>query len=321
MKISVVLATYNRKDLLDNTISAFLSQDYNDKEIIVVDNGSTDGTKEMVLSKYPADKYPELKYIYLEENINIKAINIGIAISTGEIIWRSDDDAYLRDKDAFNKIAKIMDEHPEIGIICAALVNKDVENNIENYIKWYQTEIDYENVPDYGYQSHTFLGNGGAIRKELLNKVGYFWEFGYEEIELSTRAIVAGYKIRYYPDIIVEHYGIVTQAGKNYWRWDRITMQLLRYFAKYFPVRIALFKFFVVIFYQLLFAMKYKFSLLKILIGLINMLKTIYNTLMYERDCVRFDQVKEITLGESLVKGYNNRLFDFVKRRYSIEQK
>jgi GT2 family glycosyltransferase len=321
MKISVVLATFNRKNLLDNTISAYLSQDYGDKEIIVVDNASSDGTREMVLSKYPVEKYPELKYIYLPENINIKAVNIAIAISTGEIIWRSDDDAYLRDKDAFKKVAKIMKENPEIGIISVGLINKDVVNNSETFINWYPNKIDYINVPEFGYKAHTFTGNGGAIRKEVINKIGFFWEFGYEEMELSTRAIIAGYKIRYYPDIVVLHFGLEYNKGMNFWRWNKLTQQLIRYQAKYFPLRVAIVRSSIIMFYQLLFALKSKLSLFKMLQGIVNMTKTIYYTSVYENDIVETKLFNEITLGESLIKSYNQRIIGLIKRWYSNEYK
>ncbi|MEI6091073.1 MAG: glycosyltransferase family 2 protein [bacterium] len=316
MKISVVLAAYNRKKLLDNTISAFLLQDYVDKEIIIVDNASSDGTKEMVLSKYPADKYPELKYIYLPANIDIRAVNIAIAISTGEIIWRSDDDAYLRDTDSLTKIAHIMTNNPEIGIICAALINRDVENNKDYFVKWYPSEIDYENVPDNGYKAHVFSGAGAALRKEMLNKIGYFWKFGYEEIEISTRAIVAGYQVRYFPNIAILHFGAYFNGVYEYWYWDKSTLQLLRYQAKYFPLRKALIRTSIIIFYQFLFTMKYKFTFKQTLVGTKNMFKSVFNTLQNERDSVPKELVKDITLGESLSKGYNDRLFGFLKKRF-----
>ncbi len=321
MKISVVLATYNRKNLLDNTILGYLSQDYDDKEIIVVDNASSDGTREMVMAKYPTDKYPELKYIYLPVNIDIKAINIGIAISTGEIIFRADDDAYLRDKDSFHRIDRIMTDFPEIGIISPALINVDIKNNQDTFVKWYPREIDYENVPPDGYQAHVFSGAGAAIRKEILNKIGYFWEFGYEEIELSTRAIVAGYQVRYFPNIIILHFGVYVRGISDYRYWSKITMQLLRYQAKYFPVRIAVFRIIIVGFYHILFALKAKLSLLQIMNGIGNMVKTVYKTLVYEKDTVKFSLVKEITLGEPLSQGYNRRLFGFVKKRYLNDKK
>jgi GT2 family glycosyltransferase len=314
MKISVVLATYNRKDLLDNTISAFLAQDYEDKEIIVVDNASSDGTREMVLSKYPIDKYPDFKYIYLPFNIDIKAVNIAIAMSSGEIIWRTDDDAYLRDLDSLSNIAKIMIDYPEIGIVSPALINIDLENGKEIFVKWYPREIDYENVPKSGYEAHSFSGAGVAIRKEMLNKIGYFWEFGYEEIEISTRAIVAGYQVRYFPNMAILHFGANIYRSYPYWYWHKTTLQLVRYQAKYFPVIIAIYRISIIIFYHTLIAFRAKYLFLEILKGIGNSFQTLYNTFVYEKDSVKYNMINEITIKEPLAKGYNDRLFGFIKR-------
>ena len=57
---SVVIPTYNRKDIIDKCINSVLLQTYNNYEIIIIDNGSNDGTKEYVLNKFD-DK--RLRYI------------------------------------------------------------------------------------------------------------------------------------------------------------------------------------------------------------------------------------------------------------------
>ena len=54
-KVSVIIPTYNRKDLLIACIDSILKQKYNDLEIIVIDNGSTDGTCELLNKKYLAN--------------------------------------------------------------------------------------------------------------------------------------------------------------------------------------------------------------------------------------------------------------------------
>ena len=102
MKISVIIITRNRCNDLRNTISAYLKQTYSDKEVIVVDNGSNDGTKEMMNIEFP-----EIKYLWLPENFDIRSINIGIEMSSGDIIWRTDDDSYPEQPDAFEKVVNI----------------------------------------------------------------------------------------------------------------------------------------------------------------------------------------------------------------------
>jgi GT2 family glycosyltransferase len=231
MKISVIIATKNRKVDLKNTIIAFKNQTYENKEIIVIDNASDDGTKEMM-----RQDFPEIQYMWLPDNIDILAQNIGISISNGDIIWRTDDDSYPEDVQAFEKVVQIFQNNSEIDIIAT----EDIEVRSGNLVyQWYPLPIDKNNIPDEGFVSNRFHGTGAAIKKEVFSKVGGFWEFGHEELEFSTQAIKAGFNIRYFPNIRVLHFSI--PGGRNYSiRWLKLTNQLVRYYFKHFPLSSAL---------------------------------------------------------------------------------
>lgn len=88
-RVSVILPTYNRESFIEGAISQILDSNYTDKELIVVDDCSTDKTKE-ILKKFAA----HIKVITLEENSETVSIprNIGISHSTGEYICHADDD-------------------------------------------------------------------------------------------------------------------------------------------------------------------------------------------------------------------------------------
>ena len=79
--ISVVIANFNKKELLQRCLDSVLKQDFKDIEIIVVDNGSSDGSVEMVRS------FPEVNLIQNAENLLFcKAYNQGIVASNGRFI-------------------------------------------------------------------------------------------------------------------------------------------------------------------------------------------------------------------------------------------
>lgn len=88
-RVSVVLPTHNRENFISDAIAEILDADYPDKELIVIDDGSTDKTKE-ILKKF--ESYA--KIVTLEENSGTVSIprNIGISHSTGEYIVHADDD-------------------------------------------------------------------------------------------------------------------------------------------------------------------------------------------------------------------------------------
>ena len=95
-KISVIIPTYNRGNLISNSIKSVLNQTYKNLEVIVVDDGSTDNTKKVV------DKFKDerIKYIRLEENKGgSNARNVGIQNSKGKYLsFQDSDDIYYPEK-------------------------------------------------------------------------------------------------------------------------------------------------------------------------------------------------------------------------------
>ena len=112
MKISVIIVTKDRKDDLIVTLAGFMNQTYMNYEIIIVDNASTDGTREMITRDYPS-----VKYFWLPDNFDIRSINIGIEMSDGDIIWRTDSDSHPDTEFEFQKLIDIFTKHTEIDVI------------------------------------------------------------------------------------------------------------------------------------------------------------------------------------------------------------
>jgi glycosyltransferase involved in cell wall biosynthesis len=226
MKISVVIITFNRKNDIAETIKAFERQTYEDKEIIVVDNASDDGTREMMQRDFP-----HIQYLWLPENFDIRSINIGIELSSGDVIWRTDDDAYPESDHALETAAAILKNNPDIHII--SMDNIEVRSGYQ-LSKWYPFDVDRENVPPDGYPASAFPGTGAAIRREVFDKVGGFWGFGFEEIDLCAKAIIAGFNVRYFPNLRVLHFNTPSPMFISE-RWLKITNQFVRFQWKYFP--------------------------------------------------------------------------------------
>ena len=94
MKISVIIPTYNRKHTLQRAIDSVLAQTFKPFEIIIVDDGSKDGTKEWLLQNYPS-----VQYIHQPNNGVSSARNKGIQISQGSWIALLDsDDEWMPEK-------------------------------------------------------------------------------------------------------------------------------------------------------------------------------------------------------------------------------
>ena len=109
-KISVVITTYNRKELVERAIRSVLNQSLPPFEIIVIDDGSTDGTENFI-----REKFPMVKYI-LQNNSGISsARNRGISIASGDwIAFLDSDDEWLRKKNEVQ--INMLKQNPDFNI-------------------------------------------------------------------------------------------------------------------------------------------------------------------------------------------------------------
>jgi glycosyltransferase involved in cell wall biosynthesis len=123
-KVSVIIPTYNRPRWLPETIESVLNQTYSCIEIILVNDGSTDNTEE-VLEPY-IDK---IKYIYKENGGPGSAVNAGIMAATGKYIARlDDDDVFLPEKVELQ--VRMFQQRPELGLVATDNYIIDTEGEI-----------------------------------------------------------------------------------------------------------------------------------------------------------------------------------------------
>lgn len=110
-KLSVIIPTYNRAEYLKGSIESALSQCVEDIEVIVVDDGSTDSTHDVVETYL---KY--VKYIRTENNGPAMARNVGMSAATGRYVsYLDDDDMYYPCKSRIQ--CAILDANPELGMV------------------------------------------------------------------------------------------------------------------------------------------------------------------------------------------------------------
>lgn len=121
--VSVVLSTYNRANALPTAIESILNQTFTDFEFILINDGSTDNTEQVILSY--AAKDPRIVYLKNETNQGlIYSLNRGIDAARGKYIARMDDD----DKALpfrFERQVLAMDTHPEIALMGSSFLGKD----------------------------------------------------------------------------------------------------------------------------------------------------------------------------------------------------
>lgn len=236
-RVSVIIPTYNRKDYVQEAIDSVLAQTYTDYEIIVVDDGSTDGTGEALQARY-GDR---IRYVWQENQGESVARNRGIEMAQGEFIATLDSDDLWLPRKLEKQVAHLM-EHVETGaVICQGQaideqghILPDVEvlgarTTAEDLTLDALLSINTISAPStmlVGRRS-VFMSSGGydpAIR------YGEDWDFC---IRLRAKA---------YIDQVAEVLCLIRYHRDSQWRlktWDKIEPTLndrLRTFAKGFSL-------------------------------------------------------------------------------------
>jgi glycosyltransferase involved in cell wall biosynthesis len=126
-KVTVLMAVYNGERYLRQSIESILSQTFTDFEFLIIDDGSTDSTPE-ILEEY--NERDERIRIIHQENIGLtKSLNRGLGLSRGYYIARTDaDDVSLRER--LEHQVSFLDNHPEIGVLGSGAVTIDREGNV-----------------------------------------------------------------------------------------------------------------------------------------------------------------------------------------------
>lgn len=225
--VSVVVVNHNRASLLEDCLGSLLAQTYRDLELIVVDNGSTDGSCDLVSSQ--SDERVQL--ISLKHNLGFGAgCNLGIERSRGELVALLNNDA-VADSGWIEALVKAMSS-TGMGMCASKILfsESDVIDKAGHLIyfdgqnrgrgtgesdRGQYDELDETIFPD---------GCAALYKRELLKEVGGFDEdfFAYaDDADLGLRARLLGWECVYVPDAVVEHRHSATTGSysveKVYW--------------------------------------------------------------------------------------------------------
>lgn len=217
-KATIIIPNYNGLRFMEPCLKALEEQDCQDFEVLVVDNGSTDGSVLWLEDRgIPA--------IFLSENTGFSgAVNVGIrAAKTPYVILLNNDTeaepgyvgALIR---AIEATPRIFSVSPKMVQLCHRDLMDDA-GDMYSVMGWaYQRGVGQE-VERYDRPCHIFSACAGAAiyRREIFEEIGYFDEmhFAYlEDIDVGYRAKIAGYYNRYCPQAVVYHVGSGTSGSK-----------------------------------------------------------------------------------------------------------
>lgn len=247
--VSIIVLNWNGKQYLETCLSSLERQICKNIEIIFVDNGSHDGSVDFVKNRFPG-----VVILRHEKNLGFsQGVNSGIRISRGKFIATINNDAEA-DENWIKNLLSVMESSQDIGS-CASRMMRFYDREIIDSagIDIYQNGNAYDrgrekrNTGQYEQEEIFGACAGAAIyRREMLDRIGLFDEgyFAYfEDVDLSFRMHLFGWKCIYVPDAIVYHIHSATSKSSSPFKIYFIERNKLWNMWKYFPVHVLILQF------------------------------------------------------------------------------
>ena len=214
MEVSIVIVNYNGKDLLKVILKSIAKLNYKNYEVIIVDNNSSDKSREFIKKNYK-----NAKLISNKENLGYSGINSALKYCTGKYILFLNNDMEI-DKGCVKELIKAIEKDDKIGMAAPRLVNY-YNRKMKSNGTWVSRAF---------YNGHICSGKilkeipymgVGLIRKSIVDRFGYLFDKDYfiyaEDMDLGLRLRLLGYKTVFAPDAVLYHmHAITTKKSSSY---------------------------------------------------------------------------------------------------------
>lgn len=203
VKVTIVMPCYNHGKYVDRAVDSVLNQTFQDFEIIIVNDGSTDKKTNKLLSNY---KKPKTRVITIPNQGPSIARNIAIQEARGEYILPLDADDTI-EKTYLEKAVKILDSDEDVSIVCCNV------RSIINYVLFKKISyfnIDYKFPECLLYKNRNFFTVTSFFRKYDWEKVGGFnknMKYGWEDYDFWYSILELGKKVYTIPEPLFNYYG------------------------------------------------------------------------------------------------------------------
>ncbi|HLC59850.1 MAG TPA: glycosyltransferase family 2 protein [Candidatus Nanoarchaeia archaeon] len=212
--VSAVIVNYNGKEIIETAIDTLMEQGYRQIEIIVIDNDSTDGSREMIKRKYKT-----VKLVKNRKNLGYCGINLGLSGCKGKYILFLNNDIRL-DKNCVNELVKTAESNKDVAMVAPRLINF-YDKNLKSGGTWLSRAFYNGHIKGSGKETKReipYLGVG-MIRKDFVDMFGYLFDNDYfiygEDVDLGLRIRLAGKKIMFEPKSVMYHMHSTTMQKKS----------------------------------------------------------------------------------------------------------
>ncbi|HHX60643.1 MAG TPA: glycosyltransferase family 2 protein [Epulopiscium sp.] len=222
MQVSIIIPNYNGKQYIKECLDALTHQTYTNYEVLFVDNGSLDGSR-----SYMKENYPHIQMIPLDKNYGFSyAVNVGIRASTAEYVVLLNNDTAV-EPSWLESLVRCIQSDPQIFSCSSKMIRYHERHLIDDagdeycILGWAYKRGDGQPLERYNQTREVFSACAGAAiyRRSIFKEIGYFEEsfFAYlEDVDISYRARIYGYKNLYCSDALVYHIGSATTGATKY---------------------------------------------------------------------------------------------------------
>ncbi|TFE66066.1 glycosyl transferase [Methylacidiphilum sp. Yel] len=232
---SVIIVTFQSQKVIKNCLESLFYQRGVRSEIFVVDNNSTDGTKE-ILEAFST------KIFFIENPSNegfAKAANKALSRAKGRFVLFLNPDVVIKNPYFLEKIAALFDEIKTVGAIGPSLYYPDGQIQPTTSLQYPNQKWTLGSIPKYPGNIAALLGACLAIRKEILDQIGGFDEdyFLYgEDQDICLRIRKLGFSLAYSPQIQAYHIGGHSSENLSYkLLWERKLQAEYIFYKKHYP--------------------------------------------------------------------------------------
>lgn len=228
IKVSVVIPNYNGKEYLDKCISSLMVQDFNQFEIIVVDDCSADQAFDLCKEKYENSGSATVSVKFIKRPVNggfCACVNDGIVNADGQYVLLLNNDTEADISMVGNLYKAICSSNRvfSVGAKMIQLHNKELLDDAGDLyciLGWAFSPAKDKSVSKYSKKARVFACCGGCAiyRRDILLKLGMFDDnhFAYlEDIDIGYRAKLHGYINMYEPSAVVYHAGSATSGSRH----------------------------------------------------------------------------------------------------------
>jgi GT2 family glycosyltransferase len=217
---SAVIPNWNGARFLPTCLDALAKQTHPNIEIIVADNASQDGSRELIKTRYP-----QVNLIELPTNRGFTgACNAGLKAAQGEFVALLNNDTEV-DPGWAAAVVDAFQRHPEVGIVASKMLLFDKRDHIHTAGDYFTVDgragnrgVWQRDEGQFDHEEYVFSACGGssAYRRRLFDQVGLLDDdffFSLEDMDMAWRAQLTGWRCLYTPAAIVYHHLSATGGG------------------------------------------------------------------------------------------------------------